>query len=72
MTLRYMTKLVLVACLGIALVACGTPASASAETSPLTEIKNTIDEIIKIVEKFPGKENSTASPTPTPTSSPTK
>jgi len=33
------------------------PKSAVLASSPLTEIKNTIDEIIKVVEKYPGKEN---------------
>ena len=34
------------------------PASAAPlNSSPLTEIKSTIDEILKVVEKYPGKEN---------------
>ncbi|NMC64143.1 MAG: ABC transporter substrate-binding protein [SAR324 cluster bacterium] len=31
--------------------------SAVISSSPLTEIKNTIDDILKVIEKYPGKEN---------------
>ena len=50
-----MNKLMILAALCTALLL---PAAGRAqETTPLNEIKNTIDQILKVVEQYPGKEN---------------
>ena len=60
MKIREMARLVVVVSAFACFLTCNASRAFAETVSPLTEIKNTIDEIIKIVEKNPGKENATA------------